>query len=926
MQERFIGLAQNNAGFQELNQFLSKHLHNKSSIPERAPTFENACIIYPYKLIENADIQMLRENEYIGIRYQDLSRLRFSPWAKQTHKHVLLQPVTFNSKVDFNVHRLLRAIDNNALLSKLPKSEQLAESEYMLAPDKLKELFKEAPHIIKNTEALLEQCDLSFDFSAQRKSQNLSTYTGSGPSDRTLLYDLCEKGIQYRYNGKPSKEVKARIKKELGLIEKMNFISFFLINWDIISYAQRKGYFHVGRGSGANSIIAYLLGITDVDPIELDLYFERFMNLYRATPPDFDIDFSTRDRPDVTRHIFDRFGSKGQAALLATYNTFKHSAAVRELGKVFGLPKHEIDALSNGKFIESRLEQIPKLVLRYAKKMEGMPNYLSVHAAGIIISQKPIHYFSATEIPPKGFPITQFDMHTAEDVGLYKFDILGQRGLGKIKDTLSIIKQNKPLVPKIDIHDVKPIMADPNVNEMVSRADCIGCFYVESPGMRMLLQKLKVNTYLGLVAASSIIRPGVSQSGMMREYIKRHKDPERLKDAHPVMLELMPETYGVMVYQEDVIKVAHYFAGLDLGEADVLRRGMSGKYRSREEFQQVKDKFIANCKDKGYSDTLIQEVWMQTESFAGYAFAKGHSASYAVESYQSLYLKHYYPLEYLVAVLNNGGGFYRSELYLHEVRMKGGRVYAPCINKSFWGAVIYGNDIYIGLGRIHNMEHELIQRIEADRMGRGEFESLDNFLDRIQISFEQIDKLIRIGAFRFSGQNKRKLLWEAMLKLQYQPPPQGQYLLFKEPSRKYKLPTLSVTELETAFDQIELLGYPLIDPFLLAKGNFEYGAQVTEMKNYIGKRFDISGYLITIKNTRTVRGEYMHFGTFIDRAGHWIDTVHFPPIARQYPFNGKGVYKLSGIIKEEFGYLTLEVDWMVKVPYVGDPRYVVSRR
>ncbi len=432
-----------------------------------------------------------------------------------------------------------------------------------------------------------------------------------------------------------------------------------IINYDIINYAKKNNFFHVGRGSGANSIVAYIIGITDVDPIELDLYFERFINPFRASPPDFDIDFSWKDRNTVTQYIFDRFDN---VALLATYNTFKYRAVVRELGKVFGLPKEEIDKLSK-RVANHKLDNISKLVLKYGKLIEGFPNYVSVHSAGVLILDKPIHYYSATSLPPKGFATVQFDMNIADDVGVFKFDILGQRGLAKIKDALAIIKENNPDAPEIDITDVESFKKDTNINNLLKTGGAVGAYYVESPAMRGLMQKLQTQDYLGLVAASSIIRPGVSGSGMKDEFIKRHRFPEKRKEAHPILLQIMPDTYGVMVYQEDVMKVANQFADLTLGEADVLRRGMSGKYRSVEEFKAVEDKFVSNYRKKGHKDALIFEVWNQIKSFAGYAFAKGHSASYAVESYQSLFLKCYYPIEFMTAVLNNGGGFYNHSLF-----------------------------------------------------------------------------------------------------------------------------------------------------------------------------------------------------------------------------------------------------------------------
>ena len=433
-----------------------------------------------------------------------------------------------------------------------------------------------------------------------------------------MLVGLCEENLPKRYP-LPDGTVRARLEKELRIIRDMDFVSYFLINHDIVSYAKSKGFLHVGRGSGANSIIAYIIGITDVDPIDLDLYFERFINPYRASPPDFDIDFDWRDRETMTAYIFERFP---HVALLGTYNTFGYRAVVRELGKVFGLPKEKIDQLGDGHLDSTPLDATSALVLKYGKLITGFPNYLGVHSAGILILAKPVHYHSATDLPPKGFPTVQFDMIIAEDVGIFKFDILGQRGLAKIKDAIEIIRENRPGRPKIDIHQIERFKNDARINAMLSKGTAIGAYYIESPAMRRLMKKLRVNDYLGLVAASSVIRPGVSSSGMQSEYIRRHRDPERRKQDHPILMKIMPETYGIMVYQEDVLKVANQFAGLDLGEADILRRGMSGKFRSREEFLLVEQKFISNCREKGYPDKTIFEVWDQITSFAGFSFAK----------------------------------------------------------------------------------------------------------------------------------------------------------------------------------------------------------------------------------------------------------------------------------------------------------------
>ena len=585
------------------------------------------------------------------------------------------------------------------------------------------------------------------------------------------------------------------------------------------------------------------------------------------------------------------------------------------------MPKSEIDVLSSGQFDISRLDQLSRLVIIYAKQLEGFPNYLGIHAGGILISEQPIEYYSATFMPPKGFSTTQFDMVAAEDVGLYKFDILSQRGLGKIKEAVAIATYNNPTDPLIDIHDIKRFKEDERIKYLLRNAKAIGCFYVESPAMRMLLKKLQVDDYLGLVAASSVIRPGVAKSGMMREYILRYRYPERRKEAHPTMLEIMPDTYGVMVYQEDVIKVAHFFGDLTLGEADMLRRGMSGKFRSRAEFRKVKNQFFENCYRAGKDKTMVVEVWRQIESFAGYAFAKGHSASYAVESYQSLFLKAYYPLEYMVATINNFGGFYRTELYVHEARMHGASIHAPCVNRSMHKTVIYGKAIYLGFQLLQAFEANTVQKILSAREHGGVFINLDDFIDRVTISIEQLTILIKVNAFRFTGINKRELLWNAHMKVSKVKVEDPNERLFMTERVRYNTPKLPCTQLEDAFDELELLGFPLCNPFEVLVTPVLSELKAKDLMRYKGKQVCVAGYLVTVKRTKTSNGKRMFFGTFLDQDGDFIDTVHFPPIAAKHPFRGKGIYKLTGKVVEEFDCVTIEVNHMERLAIVEDPRY-----
>ena len=911
--QKFIMLAKNNNGYLQINNYLSSFLHTeKMMLPTRASFLPDTVVVYPFQ----NEFRELAAYEFMGVKPSDLNHLKFSEWRFHLDKLVVLKTVSFQDKKGFNTHRLLRAIANNTLLSKLPKSEQGQETDMLMLEELLKECYSEYPQIIANTQKIIESCSIHFDFS-NKQPKNQKAYTNSEELDFRLLRKLSYEGLQYRYK-RIGKRVTDRLEKELAIIREKQFVSYFLINWKILKYARSKKYYYVGRGSGANSIIAYLLRITDVDPIELDLYFERFINLYRTNPPDFDIDFSWRDRDDVMNFIFKNFK---HTSLIAVYNTFKYKASVRELGKVFGLPKSEIDKLASRSFQSDSLDQLSKLVLIYSEYIQGFPNYLGIHPGGILISEKPLHSYCATYLPPKGFSTMMFDMIIAEDIGLYKFDILSQRGLGKIRETVDIVKYNNPSHPALDMHDIKRFKEDAKIKYLLKNAKAIGCFYVESPAMRMLLKKLQVKDYLGLVAASSVIRPGVAKSGMMRAYIQRYRQPEKRKEAPPILLEIMPETYGVMVYQEDVIKVAHYFGGLSLGEADMLRRGMSGKFRSREEFLKVKDAFFYNCKNKGHKADLANEIWRQIESFAGYAFAKGHSASYAVESYQSLFLKAYYPLEYMVATLNNFGGFYKPEHYIHEARMHGGSIHTVSVNASDYVNRIEGTILYLGFMMLHAFESKNAQKIVEERRQKGPYLDLDDFINRVSISLAQIVILIKVNAFKFTGRNKRELLWEAHMKVHKVVLEEQIHTLFVSEKRNYKTPKLVSSFLEDAFDEIEHYGFPLSSPFLLLTKPLDQKILADDLLNHEGKTVTVFGDYVTAKRTSTSKGDLMYFGTFIDVKGNPIDTVHFPIIAKKYPFRGRGVYRITGKVTQEFDCVSIEVSEMEKLAIIQDPRY-----
>lgn len=915
--QQFVGIAKNANGFQQLNRLLSVHLKNKEPFPDICISLDDVYIIYPFH--HSKTYNNLKSYEYIGVKPQDLHYLKLPKWKHQYAKMVILHTVTFAAKTDLHLHQLLRCIDENTILSKTPKEQALTDEVFLDETD-FYNLYRDYPELMENTSRLLYSCDI-IDFNLYHPKNKL-TFKEAVNKEEALKQDfeylkkLAFEGAKERYKGLFNQQIEDRIIKELKLIKHQQFVAYFLINHDIISYARKQGFYYIGRGSGANSVVAYCLKITDVDPIELDLYFERFINLYRQNPPDFDIDFSWQDRDQIIQYIFDKYGEE-HTCLQATYTTFQLNSALRELGKVYGLPTAEIEELSamvtDGK--TKQLEKLQEEIVFYAGQLINFPRNLSIHASGILISSEPIFNYTATSHPPKGFPICQFDMYNAEDLGLYKFDILSQRGLGHIKDTLQIVKQNKGI--EIDIRQVADFMKDEQIIQHLRKGNLLGCFYVESPAMRMLLAKLRCEDYLTLVAASSIIRPGVAQSGMMREYVLRHHLPDHGQSrVHPTIWDIMSDTYGVMVYQEDVIKVAHIFAGLDLGEADVLRRGMSGKYRSRDEFQQVKNKFFENCERMGHALSLASEIWRQIESFAGYSFAKGHSASFAVESYQSMYLKAHFPLEFMVGVINNFGGFYKTEFYVHEAINAGARVEAPCVNKSEYLTIIQGETIYLGLIHIGSLEKRLVGQILHQRKQFGDFKDLADFTDRVSVGLEQLIILIRIATFRFTGKTKQMLLWEAHFLINKQQKKTVEAKLFASSvNHSFNIPDLYHDSRNDMLDELEILGFTISSPFDLMADQSKTGIKAKDIPLYFNQEVELIGRLVTVKYVKTIRRDIMNFATFLDQEGNWIDAVLFPNVAASFRFKGLGCYYMRGKITQEFGFFTIEISHIEKMAW-----------
>lgn len=903
-QHLYTGVAHNHEGLHYLNSFLTKHNLSGKPLPAQAPVLPYTAFLYPYtsKLLPP---DALPEGHYVSLTPQQAVAATIR--LRKADRLVLTQPIILGAPADFLLHCYLVAIGRNILLTQLQKDWVCSRTAHWLAPSQEASLRQQFPELCRQTDQLAAICDFTFDF-GQRL--NKKVFGASPAADRLQLTALTRAGMLERYGPKHA-EAATRVERELKVIFDLGFTAYYLITWDLISYSMRKGYYHVGRGSGANSIVAFCLRITDVDPIELDLYFERFLNPKRSSPPDFDIDYSWTDREDVQRYLLSRY-EDGHAALLGATITLQGRSIIRELGKVRGLPKAEIDRIirePSSPYVKGS-QTFAKMV-RVGYQMESFPAAHSIHAGGVIIADKPLSWYTALIMPPKGLPTAELDMYEAERIGLDKFDILSQRGIGHINEAVSLVQQHHGIA--VDIHNIPALKADPQIADKLYQGDTIGCFYVESPAMRQLLLKLRCREYITLVAASSIIRPGVASSGMMNAYIQRYNDPASVEYLHPVMEEHLGETYGVMVYQEDVLKVCHHYAGMDLSDADILRRAMSGKNRGTNAFERIRQQFFDGATALGRPPETTQEIWRQVSSFGGYSFCKAHSASYAVESYQSMHLKTYYPLPFYVAVINNFGGFYSTWVYVHEAQKAGGRLHTPCVNHSQLTTAIVdlegdAADVFVGLVHIQGLEKKWMEAIISDRVSFGPYLGIEDLAIRLPMPFDQLRLLVKTGALDFTGQSRKLLLMKAHL-LAGQPVKTSLGLpALNPPLRIPPLQEPPDQALDNALDEVELLGFPVsLGWFDLVGTSWRPSVTKRSLPSYLGQYVKVMGKLVDTKPVTTKHGERMLFGTFLDHEGEYIDTVHFPPALKAWPVYGHGIYLIFGRVTTEFNVYSVEV-------------------
>lgn len=680
---------------------------------------------------------------------------------------------------DAEAHDILLCIQTGKTLGDEERLKFPNDQFYLKSQEEMEALFPYAPEAIANTVKIAQECNVEFDFN----TIHLPEYTPpQGKTAEAYLKELCYQGLNKRY-GNPSQELVDRLEYELKTILNMGYTEYFLIVWDFIKYAKDRGIpVGPGRGSAAGSLVAYTLEITDIDPVRYNLIFERFLNPERVTMPDIDIDFCYERREEVIDYVKKKYGAE-KVAQIITFGTMAARAAIRDVGRVIDMPYHEVDQIAkqvpfaSGMTLEKALEMNPvlrqmaeeddsaKYLITMAKKLEGMPRHASTHAAGVVIAKKDLAEYVPLYMHDNSVT-TQFTMGHLEELGLLKMDFLGLRTLTVIRDAMNMVKEHYGR--EIDFSKIG--FEDPKVYEMISRGDTLGLFQLESAGMIQFLKELKPSTFEDIIAGISLYRPGPMDS--IPKYIRYKNHPEEIKYKHPLLEPILNVTYGCMVYQEQVMQVVRDLAGYSYARSDMVRRAMSKK--KRDVMEEERRYFIygkvdaagnvelPGCIANGVPEAVANEIYDEMIDFANYAFNKSHAAAYAVLAYETGYLKAYYPVEFMAALMTSVmGSSSKVAQYIQDCKRMGIEVLQPDINHSFSKFNVESGKIRFGLAAVKNVGHSMIQAIVAARKERGPFTSFSDFCNRVDsrdLNKRALESLIKCGAFDCLGANRAQLL------------------------------------------------------------------------------------------------------------------------------------------------------------------------
>ncbi len=875
----------------------------------------------PGVVVLSADLEMLSQLEgraelYVEIRpgSEGEGPLRFA--RERQLPRVATNAVYFAEPDNYSLHRLLRAIDLNTTLADLPDAEVVQPGQWLKSTRQMAAHFPHCPEAMAEAIHLARRCHTDWNFSGQI----FPHYRDQEQDHFHLLRQKCLAGVKWRY-GEMNPAVNERLEEELSLIRDKGFTDYFLVVADIV----RDPPITCGRGSAAASLVSYLLGITHVDPIRHQLFFGRFLSPNRRDYPDIDVDFPWDERDAILESVERTYGSE-RTAMVANHVGFRSRAAVREVAKVYGIPPAEIKQVTRRLSffgrptrIQERMAQHPKFrnvqlehpwpeILRLAGRLEGIPRHLSVHCGGTILVPDQVHRYVPVQRATKGVRVIQWEKDQAEVAGLVKIDLLGNRSLAVIRDTLAAIRNNTGR--NISYAQLNPL-DDPATQRLIARGETMGVFYVESPAMRQLQQMTGRGDYEHLVIHSSIIRPAANR--YILEYVHRLKGGS-YSSLHPVLDEVLAETYGIMVYQEDVSLITMKLAGFDAAEADTLRKVLSKK--SKERLADYRSRFYEGCRQRGLSRRVIEAVWEMIESFGGYSFCKPHSASYALVSFKSAYLKVHYPTEFMAAVISNGGGYYSTFAYISEARRMGLQVLGPDVNASDIEYKGRGQTLRVGLMQLQGFPREVPETMVRERRENGPFRSLDDFCVRVNPEPAAARILVQSGALDSiaGGLNRPQMLWRFYGERRDQVV--GDSLSFLPvgigPSlwpqvKDYDWTAKLSHERETLGFILSIHPLRLYGQKIIASGLRVVPAN--QLSRYIGRRVTLAAWSITSKEVLTKQGDPMEFVSFEDETAIF-ETTFFPKAYQRFcqMLDMNRAYLLTGRVQEQYEVVSLNVE------------------
>lgn len=832
-------------------------------------------------------------------------------------------------KSDSKTHNILLCIQTNRTINDNDRMEFQTDEFYLKTENEMREIFRDYPQAIDNTQKIADMCNFDFEFGVRK----LPCFDVPHNEDHLEYFrNNCYKGLYKYYGQHPDKSLIDRLEYEINTIAEMGFVDYYLIVNDFVQYAKENRIpVGPGRGSGAGSLCAYCIGITDIDPIKYNLLFERFLNPERVSMPDFDIDFCKDRRGEVIDYVIKKYG-EDHVAQIISFGTMAARGAIRDVGRALAIPYASVDVIAKlvpmeiNITIEKALKVSPELSTRYnedeqtktlldiAMSIEGMPRHATMHAAGVVITDKPVFDYVPLSKNDDNV-VTQFPMTTLEELGLLKMDFLGLRNLTVINDAERIIKQNYP--------EYNPILVrenDRKVFEMISHGNTEGVFQFESQGMRNVLTQLKPETLEDLIAVLSLYRPGPMDS--IPTYIDCRHNPAHIRYKHPLLKNILEVTYGCIVYQEQVMQIFRELAGYSLGRADIVRRAMSKKKHAvmeKERFIFINgltdddgNVIVEGCIRRGIDERTASSIYDEMESFASYAFNKSHAAAYATISYKTAWLKCYYPKEYMAALLSSVlDNQNKMAVYIAECQRIGVKVLPPNVNESNHGFTVSGNNIRYGLLAVKNLGRQFIDEIISERRNKP-FVSFYDFCKRLfgkSINSRAIESLVKCGAFDGLGANRRQLLAVSKavlddLDYEHKRNMGGQLSFFDmdneqvQLSSKPQMPDLpefsrqELLHMENEIAGMYLSGHPIDDYTVFSNqiNSDRTGDIVNNDGNlyFDGKKVAVVCIVSNLKTQLTKNNKIMAFANIEDRYGS-LEAVIFPNVYEKYAvFLGDG--------------------------------------